>query len=310
MKEDKIPEAFIERWERFYGIARTKTIVANLKQTDSRIIVHNSLKTELIDLKRQLEKRGFKFEKTNELNGLIVKFEPFNIVSTPEYLAGMFSIQALSSLIPPLSLHPSPNSIVADLTASPGIKTCFLAQQMHNQGTIFAIEKSKERIPALKANIIRMGVINAIILNFDAIMFPELDIFVDYILLDAPCSGSGLKIAKNKRLKPRLLNDIQRQAHRQKTLLENSWGQLKPNGTLVYSTCSLEPEEGEVQISNFLEQHDNEAVLLSIPFNIGRPGNKTNWTGSLHPELSKTKRIFPKLGYDGFFTAILKKVIV
>jgi NOL1/NOP2/sun family putative RNA methylase len=309
MRENIIPEVFIERWERFYGINNTKSIISNLKRSDSKIIVHNSLKIESSDLKRQLEKKGFKFEEANEFNGLIVKFEPFNIVSTPEYLAGMFSIQALSSIIPPVSLRPTRQSIVADLTASPGIKTCFLAQQMHNQGTIIAIEKSKQRISALKANIARMGVMNTIILNFDSILFPKLNIYVDYILLDAPCSGTGLKLPKNKRLGPRMLKDISRQVRRQKLLLEAAWSQLKPNGTLVYSTCSLEPEEGEVQISNFLNQHENEAVLSPPPFNLGIPGDKTNWKSSLHPQLSRTLRIFPKPGYDGFFTAIVKKVI-
>jgi len=310
MKGDTIPKTFIERWERFYGISITKSIVSNLKQTDPKIIVHNSLKIESSDLKIQLEKKGFQFDELTELNGLIVKFEPFSIVSTPEYLAGMFSIQALSSLIPPLSLQPSPQDIVADLTASPGIKTCILAQQMQNQGTIIAIEKSKQRISALKANIVRMGVINTIILNFDSTMFPKLKISVDSILLDAPCSGTGLKLAKNKRLGPRMLKDITRQVQRQKILLNAAWSQLKPNGTLVYSTCSLEPEEGEVQISNFLDNHENEAMLLPITVNVGTPGDKTNWISSLHPQLSKTLRIFPKPGYDGFFTAVIKKVII
>ncbi|MFW9904194.1 MAG: RsmB/NOP family class I SAM-dependent RNA methyltransferase [Candidatus Thorarchaeota archaeon] len=309
MRETIIPEAFIERWERFYGIANTKSIISNLKRPDSKTIVHNSLKIEYANLKMQLEKKRFKFEEMTEFNGLIVKFEPFNIVSTPEYLAGMFSIQALSSIIPPLSLQPTQQSIIADLTASPGIKTCFLAQQMHNQGTIIAIEKSTQRISALKANISRMGVMNTIILNFDSILFPKLDIYVDCILLDAPCSGTGLKLTKNKRLGPRMLKDISRQVQRQKLLLEAAWSQLKPNGTLAYSTCSLEPEEGEVQISNFLDQHENEAILMPIPFNVGIPGDKTNWTSSLHPQLARTIRIFPKPGYDGFFTAIVKKVI-
>ena len=306
---EKIPEIFIKRWEGFYGISKTKSIVTNLKHIDSKLLVHNSLKIEFKVLKTQLEARGFKFEQISEFNGLIVQFEPFSIVSTPEYLGGMFSIQAISSLIPPLSLQPTSQSIVADLTASPGIKTCFLAQQMHNQGTIIAIEKSKQRIPALKANIVRMGVMNTMILNFDSILFPKLDIRVDHILLDAPCSGTGLKITKNKRLGPRMLKDISRQVQRQKSLLEAAWSQLKPNGTLVYSTCSLEPEEGEVQISNFLGRHENEAVLIPLPFNVGSPGNKTNWISPLHPELSKTSRIFPKPGYDGFFTAKIKKVI-
>ena len=309
MSKNIIPEEFIKRWETFYGKFRTESITTNLKKTDPRIIVPNSLKTKLSSLKLQLERKSFKFEETNEFNGLIVKFEPFNIVSTPEYLSGMFSIQAISSLIPPLSIQPSPTNIVADLAASPGIKTCFLAQQMNNEGTILAIEKSKLRIPALKANIARMGVINTIILNFDALIFPKLNILVDHILLDAPCSGTGLKLIKNKRLGPRLLNDIFRLARQQEILLENAWKQLKPNGTLVYSTCSLEPEEGEVQINSFLEHHENEADLLSISFDIGAPGNETNWESPPHPQLAKTKRIFPKRGYDGFFTAILKKVI-
>ncbi len=310
MSQKLIPLEFIKRWETFFGKAQAESIVTNLCQKELRIIVPNLLKTDRNRLKHQLEKKGFKFVQTNEFNGLIVKFEPFNIVSTPEYLSGLFSIQALSSLIPPLSLQPTSNSFVVDLTASPGIKTCFLAQQMNNQGTIIAIEKSKIRIPALKASLARMGVQNTIILNFDALNFSKLGILADNILLDAPCSGTGLKLIKNKRLKPRILNDIARQARIQKNLLESAWNQLKPNGKMVYSTCSLEPEEGELQISNFLEQHDAETILLPIPYNIGMPGNKTNWTSTLNPQLSKTDRIFPKIGYDGFFIAVLKKVIV
>ena len=155
-----------------------------------------------------------------------------------------------------------------------------------------------------------LALINTIILNFDSVMFPKLNISVDSILLDAPCSGTGLKLAKNKRIGSRMLKDIPRQVQRQKLLLDAAWSQLKPNGTLVYSTCSLEPEEGEVQISNFLDTYKNEAILLPITFNVGTPGDKTNWKSPLNPQLSKTLRIFPNLGYDGFFTAVVKKVIV
>ncbi|MFX1515969.1 MAG: NOL1/NOP2/sun family putative RNA methylase [Promethearchaeota archaeon] len=310
MKGETIPNAFIERWERFYGISIAKSIVSNLKQTDPKIIVHNSLKISPSDLKIRLEKKGFKFDELNKFNALVIKVEPFNIVSTPEYLTGMFSIQALSSLIPPICLQPSPQDIVADLAASPGIKTCILAQRMQNQGTIIAIEKSKQRISALKANTVRMGVSNTIILNFDSILFPKLNIYVDSILLDAPCSGTGLKLVKNKRLGPRMLKDIERQVQRQKLLLNAAWNQLKPKGTLVYSTCSLEPEEGEVQISAFLDNHENEAELVPISLDVGMSGDKTNWISPLHPQLSKTLRIFPEIGYDGFFTAVVKKVIL
>ncbi|MFX0206549.1 MAG: RsmB/NOP family class I SAM-dependent RNA methyltransferase [Candidatus Hodarchaeota archaeon] len=248
-------------------------------------------------------------ERRNDFNILIIKHEPFNIVSSPEYLTGYFSIQSLTSLIPPKCLQPNLNSLVADLAASPGIKTCLLAQKMENHGTIIAVEKSKSRVAALKANLARMGVWNAIVLNYDATLFPKLNTQADHILLDAPCSGTGLKTTKDKRIKPRKLKDVFRQAKKQKNLLESAWKQLKPNGTLVYSTCSLEPEEGEVQINEFLERHAEEVKLQPVPFNIGFPGNKTNWKIPLHHYLKNTKRIFPDIGCDGFFVAILKKVL-
>jgi NOL1/NOP2/sun family putative RNA methylase len=308
MTQQIFSEEFIERWEFFYGEDQAKTILTNLKQRDPRILAPNILKIQLSKLKSFLESKGFKLERRDDFNILIIKKEPFNIVSTPEYLTGYFSIQSLTSLIPPKCLQLNPNSLVADLAASPGIKTCLLAQEMKNRGTIIAIEKSKSRIPALKSNLARMGVWNTLVLNFDATSFPKLNLHPDYILLDAPCSGTGLKTTKDKRIKPRKLKDIFRHVKKQKMLLESAWKQLKPNGTLVYSTCSLEPEEGEVQINNFLEKHVEEAKLQPVPFNIGLPGNKTNWQSPLHHQLEKTKRIFPDTGCDGFFVAILKKV--
>ncbi|MFX0173326.1 MAG: RsmB/NOP family class I SAM-dependent RNA methyltransferase [Candidatus Hodarchaeota archaeon] len=309
MTQRLLSEEFIERWEFFYGEDRVRTILANLKQKDPRILAPNTLKIQLSKLKLLLESKGFKLEQRDDFNILIIKHEPYNIVSTPEYLTGYFSIQSLTSLIPPKCLQLSPNSLVADFAASPGIKTCLLAQEMENHGTIIAIEKSKSRIPALKANLARMGVWNTIALNFDAILFPKLNLQANHILLDAPCSGTGLKTTKDKRIEPRMLKDIFRQVEKQKKLLESAWKQLKPNGTLVYSTCSLEPEEGEVQINDFLERHIDEAKLQPVPFNIGLPGKNTNWYSPLHHYLEKTRRIFPDIGCDGFFVAIVKKVL-
>ena len=132
----------------------------------------------------------------------------------------------------------------------------------------------------------------------------------DHILLDAPCSGSGLKVEKNKRLFPRIIKDLSRHAIIQERLLEVSWNHLKPGGTLVYSTCSLEPEEGEIQIHNFLNRHRNEVDVLPIAFDIGIAGNQINWKFPLDSRLAKTKRIFPDTGVDGFFVALLRKVVL
>ena len=155
-----------------------------------------------------------------------------------------------------------------------------------------------------------MGIHNTIILNGDSRFFPKLNIKVDHILLDAPCSGTGLKHKKDKRLKPRILHDVHRHAETQNDLLEAAWKQLKILGTLVYSTCSLEPEEGEVQINNFLSRHDQDVEILSINNTNGISGDKTIWKENLDPQVSKTKRIFPSHGKDGFFIALLKKVMI
>ncbi len=307
MSQDSISKEFIERWDSFYGKERTEIIVTNLRKTDPRIIFPNCLKIDLSTLKNQLEVKNFNFTYIKEFNGLIVEDEPFSIVSTPEYLGGLFSIQAVTSIFPPRILKPSPHSIVLDMTASPGIKTCLLAQEMKNQGLIIAIEKSKSRLPALKANIARMGISNTIILNFNAIDLYKLNIQVDHILLDAPCSGTGLKLSKNKRLEPKTLNDIFRHAKQQEILLESAWNQLKPGGTLIYSTCSLEPEEGEKQIFDFILNHEHEATLLPLSIINGISGADTKWDNSIHPHLKETRRILPKTGFDGFFIALLQK---
>ncbi|MHA1978706.1 MAG: RsmB/NOP family class I SAM-dependent RNA methyltransferase [Candidatus Hodarchaeales archaeon] len=308
MEEKTISWKFIQRWKKFYGEMITRRMLSELKQSDPRILAPNILYTSKAQLQESLEKQGFRFISESPFNSLILDLEPFNVVATTEYLSGLFTIQSLTSLIPPRSLNPSPDSIVADLAASPGIKTCLLAQGMKNTGTIYAIEKSKKRIPALKSNLARMGIHNTVIMNGDARSFSELDIEVDHILLDAPCTGTGLKLGKNKRLEPRLLNDVNRHSLLQREMLDEAWKQLKINGTIVYSTCSLEPEEGEAQINDFLARHKEQVNVLPFSFNTGVPGNKTLWTKTFNSQMSNTRRIFPSQGMDGFFIALMEKV--
>ncbi len=308
MAEQIISWEFKERWVNFYGKKVTERILRELKQSDPRIIAPNTLYTTRRQLQESLESQGFRFAPETPFNCLTLEFEPFNIVATSEYLSGLLTIQALTSLIPPKCLNPSSESVVADLAASPGIKTCLLAEVMENTGTLFAIEKAKKRIPALKSNITRMGIYNTFILNCDARSFPGLNVKVDHIMLDAPCTGTGLKLKKNKRLEPRILNDVTRQSVIQREILDEAWKQLKIDGTIVYSTCSLEPEEGEVQINNFLARHEKQVQVLPININIGNPGNLTRWTKVYDSQISNTRRIFPDQGMDGFFIALMKKV--
>ena len=130
MINSSISNEFLKRWKNFYGTTQTQKILSALNQVDPRIIAPNILYINIVQLKNLLEKRGFKFEVNNFYSCLLTEYEPYNIVSTPEYLAGLFSIQAMTSMIPPRILKPSSKAIVADLAASPGIKTCFLSSTL------------------------------------------------------------------------------------------------------------------------------------------------------------------------------------
>ncbi|MFW9779734.1 MAG: RsmB/NOP family class I SAM-dependent RNA methyltransferase [Candidatus Heimdallarchaeota archaeon] len=306
-----VAREFIKRWEFFYGKERAQELFHQLRLEDPRIIAPNTLLINLHDLQRRLERQGFKFSTLPEYTALGVQYEPFNLVATPEYLGGWFSIQALSSLIPPRVLPLDNTATIADLAAAPGIKTSLLAMEMKNHGTILALEKSKKRLSALKATLARMGVHNTFVINLDSTKFAQLHISVSGVLLDAPCSGTGLKLTKDKRLAPRILSDISRLASIQSQLLENAWQQLQKGGTLVYSTCSLEPEEGEVLIDTFVSQRKPEEVeLLPIPIQVGWPGNETHWYEPFSsPSLEHTRRIFPDIGIDGFFIAMMRKLV-
>ena len=308
MNNGAFSREFTKRWELFYGKSQTEDIIRALRKDDPKVLAPNILRISKTELRENLEKVGFKFWDQDFDESLVLEREPFKIVSTPEYLAGLFSIQAQTSLIPPKSLDPHPGKIVADLAASPGIKTSHLAQIMKNTGTIFAFEKSQNRLPALKANIARMGIFNTIILHCDALNISDINTTFDHILLDAPCSGTGLKQGKNKRTKKRVIGDISRHANIQHLLLEKAWNQLKVEGTLVYSTCSLEPEEGEYQIDEFIKKHESEVEILPIPFKYGVSGIETQNRKTYNPQIINTCRIFPSQGLDGFFIALLKKV--
>ncbi|GAG78113.1 unnamed protein product [marine sediment metagenome] len=95
-------------------------------------------------------------------------------------------------MLPPIILDPKSNDVVIDMCAAPGGKATHLSQLMNNTGTLILIDRNKNRIPALEINLRRMGVINSIVLNLDAVNLSNLNVKADKILLDAPCTGEGL----------------------------------------------------------------------------------------------------------------------
>jgi 16S rRNA (cytosine967-C5)-methyltransferase len=180
-----------------------------------------------------------------ESHPLMLKMDRLPI---PWIVSGLCYVQDPSTLMACEMLAPAPGERVLDACAAPGGKTSYLAQMMQNEGTIVACDVSADRITRLRENLDRLAVSNVEVTRADWLNAPpqpkEMGTF-DRILLDAPCSNTGVirrRVDVRWRLKP---DDFTRMPDVQLALIKNVAALLKPGGTLVYSTCSIEPEEND-----------------------------------------------------------------
>ena len=236
------------------------------------------------------------------------KGKRFDIGNLQEHQLGYIYVQEAASMIPPVVLAPKPGEIVLDLCAAPGSKTSQMAQYMKNEGVLIANDVQFARLKALGMNVQRCGVANTVISHMQGFAFKHSTIRFDKILVDAPCSGTGTIRKSLKTLKMWNPSMITRLAAQQLALLEVAFGLLKEGGTVVYSTCTLEPEENEGVISNFLSKHP-DAVLEAFDLPIKRSPPITQFLNHTYsPEVNKCLRIFPHDNdTEGFFVAKMRK---
>jgi len=229
----------------------------------------------------------------------------FAVGAMPEYLQGYYYLQEAASQLPAEILEPKPGQMVLDMCAAPGSKTTQIAMMMKNKGTIIALDANNPRLPSLQNNLERCGATNAIIYKKDARYAEDLKLKFDKILLDAPCSGN-FAIEKNW-LEERSLDDLKILSKAQRQLVETAINILKPGGALVYSTCSLEPEEDELVINWLLEKYPG-IELEEIKNDVGDKGLTDVFGQKLSPDIAKCKRLWPhKTGTQGFFIAKIRK---
>ncbi len=299
----------VERYLSFLGKDDTiKLLEANEKPLTPSIRV-NTLKIKPSELRIRLEKKGFKVEAIELVQyGLKILKAPLNLGSLHEYLQGYYYLQNIASMFPALIIDPKPNDVVIDMCAAPGSKATQLAQIMGNKGKLLLIEKNKERIPALEMNIRRMGISNSIIINQDAINIDELNIKANKILLDAPCTGEGLIRQDKKRKKSKTLNDINKLSRIQKKILTAGLEVLKPGGKLLYSTCSIGPEENELVVNEVLKEKASYEII-EIEQKFGVEGLTKVFDMELNPKLKLSQRIYPHL-HDtiGFFLCLIENL--
>ncbi|KAK0728939.1 NOL1/NOP2/sun family-domain-containing protein [Apiosordaria backusii] len=278
------------------------------------VIRTNTLRTHRRDLAQALINRGVTLEPVGKWSkvGLQVFDSNVPLGATPEYLAGHYILQAASSFLPVMALCPQENERCLDMASAPGGKTTHMAALMKNTGVIFANDPSKARAKGLIGNIHRLGVRNTIVCNYDAREFPRVMGGFDRVLLDAPCSGTGV-IAKDPSVKTnRDEKDFQQLPHLQKQLLLAAIDSVnhasKTGGYLVYSTCSVAVEENEQVVAYALSRRPNvRLVETGLPF--GKEGFTSFMGKEFHPSLKLTRRYYPHLyNVDGFFVAKFQKV--
>ncbi|PIN74799.1 tRNA methyltransferase [Candidatus Woesearchaeota archaeon CG10_big_fil_rev_8_21_14_0_10_37_12] len=231
-----------------------------------------------------------------------------DVGNTIEHALGHYYVQEAASMIPPLVLDPQPGETILDMAAAPGSKTSQIAQYMQNKGVLIANDVKGMRLAALGINLQRMGVHNAITTMMQGQAFARANIQFDRVLLDAPCSGTGTIRKSPKTINIWNPNSLSHLTKLQKQLIETAWSVLKPGGTLVYSTCSLEPEENEGIISQFLNKHSN-AKPLEIDLPLERGQAVTEFAGEKYnKEVHACLRLWPQNNdTEGFFVAGFRK---
>jgi len=228
------------------------------------------------------------------------------------YQAGLYQTQEEASLIPATLLDPQPGERVLDLCAAPGGKTVQMAVMMQNTGTIIANDRSYQRIRALGHMIKRLGITNVATTARDGLTFPACREFFDKILVDAPCTCDGT-LRKQRRghvaIQPDQKNSLA-MSRMQLALLRQAVSRVRPGGRIVYSTCTLAPEENEHVIHQLLNEYAGSISLKPIAL----PGLQysrgiTRWNGETFDDsLKHSLRLWPHQNDSGgFFVAVLEK---
>ena len=264
----------------------------------------NPLKISHEQFQQRMQAIGVKLTKINFLSDGYYAEAPFSLGAITEYLLGYYYLQEAAAQLPASILQPLPTDTVLDMCAAPGGKTTQLSQLMNNKGTIVAAEYKEHRLTPLCSNLERMGTENAIVLKTNATNLSQSKLRYDKILLDAPCSGNY--VTDEVWFQKRTIDGIKKSQQIQQQLLRTAINLLKEKGTLVYSTCSLEPEENELNIQWLLDNFDVKLERINV--DIGDQGLTNVFGQKLDKSITLCKRFWPhKTNTEGFFIARIRK---
>jgi len=293
------PTWFVKYCFRLLGRSEAIAILeADLQQPPTYIRL-NTIKADENEILENLAEDGVKVEKVEQLSHaykVIDAKQP--LTRTASFKEGLFYIQDKASCFAAEVANPKPGMTVLDICAAPGAKTTYLAQLMQNRGVVYSMDYSKRRMSVWKSDVARLGVDIAEPIIADACNQLPFAVEADIVVLDPPCTSTGAfgKLPSAKwRLRRR---SVDKMAEIQWQMLCNSAENVKPEGTLIYSTCSITAEENEMLIDRFLKWNQDFSLAEITP-RIGFSGLRG---------LDKCQRLYSHIHEcNGFFIAKLLK---
>ncbi len=293
------PDWIIEVWVKQFGSEETEKLCQWMNQTPTIDLRVNLLRTTVTEVEQAFQSQAVEYEKLTYLpQALRLTGSSGAIQNLPGYGQGWWTVQDSSAQLVAHLLDPQPGEVIIDACAAPGGKTTHIAELMHDEGKIWACDRTASRLRKLEENAHRLQLKSIEIITGDSRSFSQFINTADRVLLDAPCSGLGtLHRHADARWRQTPLS-VEELATLQRELLSNTAKYVKPGGVLVYATCTLHPLENEAVVESFLAANPD--------WKIEAPSNNALVHKYLMPQ-GWLKVLPHQHNMDGFFMVRLRK---
>lgn len=290
------PKWLVQRWIEFWGIDNVEPLCEHNNSRPRISVRINRLTADAETFLKTLEENNIACEIHKDFQDF-VWIDDFSEFRKLDFLRkGWVSVQDVSAGIPVILLDPQPGESILDMCAAPGGKAGYVAEKMRDEGFIIAIERHFSRAKFFHENLTRLGIRITNIICADSLQLP-VKIQFDKVLIDAPCTGFGV-LNKRVDLKwKRTLQDIENMKNLQLQLLKSAAKVVKPNGVIIYSTCTIDPDENEGVVNAFVSA--NTGFKLEVPENVPNEFHSQKYF----------VRTFPHThNIDGTFAVRLRKI--
>lgn len=268
--ETSLPQWLSKLLVNYWGRERGNLIAEHFLTHPQMTIRVNAQQASLSQYSELLNEKNIEHTEHQFVDSAIVLKHAVSVAELPSFMVGMSSVQDASAQIAAQLLSPADNEVIIDACAAPGGKTIALLEHNNHLQVIYAIDSVEKRLERVKENVVRVfpnELAQKVALMASPFEQFKLDEKVDAILLDVPCSATGIihRHPDIKRL--RQSSDIQSLVSAQAELLNHAWTLLKDGGRLLYATCSILKDENEKQMISFFDQHANaKEIELTLPF--------------------------------------------